>query len=60
MSGSMITEKANYFYDDIKVTGNCIFSEGCNKTCMQELRSLKVLSAYLEYLTMQHLGVRCA
>jgi len=31
VSGSMITEKANYFYDEIKITGNCIFSEGCNK-----------------------------
>jgi hypothetical protein len=31
VSGPMIIEKANYFYDEIKITGNCIFSEGCNK-----------------------------
>jgi hypothetical protein len=31
VSGSMITEKANYFYDEIEITGNCTFSEGCNK-----------------------------
>lgn len=27
----MITEKANFFYDEINITSNCIFSEGCKK-----------------------------
>jgi hypothetical protein len=31
VSGSMITEKANFFYDEINITSNCIFSEGCKK-----------------------------
>ena len=31
MTGSTITEKSNSFYDEIKITGKFIFSEGCNK-----------------------------
>ena len=31
VTGSTITEKSNSFYDEIKITGKFIFSEGCNK-----------------------------
>jgi hypothetical protein len=54
VTGPMIIEKANSFYDEMKITGKLIFSEGCKKN------SLKVLYDNLEHLIIQHPGARCA
>jgi hypothetical protein len=29
VTGPMIVEKAKCFYDEMKITGKCVFSEGC-------------------------------
>jgi hypothetical protein len=53
--GPMMIKKACPFYDEMKITCNCTFSEGSDKNYQQELRSVQALSDNLEHLIIWHL-----